>query len=390
MMDFMKPIIGLFSIPLALALIFWFRQPQANVAQPKSPASQPIKGTSSAEKVTAKSEINSKSVSAAKPEITQTIAERSRAVFDLKNPLERKQAFDKLLSELTTLSDFQGLIETFESLKKEGRRFDREWANLWMSLGHRDPALAVQLLQSYGPNKDWYFESVAHVMETWGTQDPEAAMSWLQKNEALTGHQLDAALSRLVHGYASRDLKAATTYALSVVQPGEPLFKVIANSLSWVASQQGGTQGLLGWFEGLPSDAHKQSSFMAVSRRLGDIDAQRLREWLLAQSNQTYRHDDAYRAYAQRLAEQNPKMAMDFVFSEAPRLDNGNFIGLGYAAYEWLMQDPQGLAKYVESLPDVAQRRTVLEALRGPLSDVNFPMKKRNAAEQFFKNYPQP
>ncbi len=81
---------------------------------------------------------------------------------------------------------------------------------------------------------------------------------------------------------------------------------------------------------------------------------------------------------------------MDFVFSEAPRLDNGSFIGLGYASYEWLMQDPPGLTKYVESLPDAAQRRTILEALRGPLSDPNFPMKKRNAAEQFLKNYSQP
>jgi hypothetical protein len=386
MLDFMKPIIGLFSIPVVLALVFWFKEPPPSKAHKKASASPVAKTSLSAEKVLAKPSANAKST----PKHAQTLTERSQAIFDLKNPLERKQAFDKLLSELTTLSDFQGLIETFESLKKEGRRFDREWAHLWLSLGHRDPALAVQLLQGYGPNKEWYFESIAHVMESWGTQSPEEAMNWLQKNEALTGNQLDSALSRLVQGYASRDLKAATNYALSVVQPGEPLFKVIANSLSAAASQQGGTQGLLSWFDDLPSDAHKQASFMAVSRRLGDIDSQKLREWLLNQSHQSYRHDDAYRAYAQRLAEQNPRTAMDFVFSEAPRLDNGSFIGLGYAAYEWLMQDPQGLSKYVESLPDAAQRRTVIEALKGPLSDVNFPMRKRNAAEQFLKNYPQP
>lgn len=390
MLDFMKPIIGLFSIPVVLALVFWFKEPPPSKAHKKASASPVAKTSLSAEKVLAKPSANAKSTPVIKPKHAQTLTERSQAIFDLKNPLERKQAFDKLLSELTTLSDFQGLIGTFESLKKEGRRFDREWAHLWLSLGHRDPALAVQLLQGYGPNKEWYFESIAHVMESWGTQSPEEAMNWLQKNEALTGNQLDSALSRLVQGYASRDLKAATNYALSVVQPGEPLFKVIANSLSAAASQQGGTQGLLSWFDDLPSDAHKQASFMAASRRLGDIDSQKLREWLLNQSHQSYRHDDAYRAYAQRLAEQNPRTAMDFVFSEAPRLDNGSFIGLGYAAYEWLMQDPQGLSKYVESLPDAAQRRTVIEALKGPLSDVNFPMRKRNAAEQFLKNYPQP
>lgn len=320
----------------------------------------------------------------------EAIRQQCQAVLNITNAMERKAAFEKLLARLTTQEELEGVLGAFETMYKTGRRHGAEWALLWDTLGHRDPKLAAALIDKNGTGKPWLPDAAGRVAAQWAALDPEAAIRWVDGNPALAGKDLDFTLLNLVQGYSTKDLKAATAYALGVVNPKDPLFASVATTLSHAALQQGGTQGVITWFDTLTTDPQKQGAFEAVAARLDRTDRDALREWLNAHAAQPYRDNDAYRAYAQTLAEQNPQAAMDYVFSEAPRFDNGRYVGLGYAAYEWLVKDAAAFNSWYNSLSDPAQKQAVLHALRDPLADVNFPMKRRRAGEQFLQTAGQP
>lgn len=320
----------------------------------------------------------------------EAISQQCQAVLNITNAMERKAAFEKLLARLTTQEELEGVLSAFEALYKTGRRHGAEWALLWDTLGHRDPRMAAALIDKNGAGKSWLPDAAGRVASQWAALDPEAAIRWVDGNPALTGKDLDFTLLNLVQGYSTKDLKAATAYALGVVDPKDPLFASVATTLSHAALQQGGTRGVITWFDGLTTDPQKQGAFEAVAARLDRTDRDALHDWLNAHASQPYRDNDAYRAYAQRLAEQNPQAAMDYVFSEAPRFDNGRYVGLGYAAYEWLVKDAAAFNSWYNSLSDPAQKQAILHALKDPLADVNFPMKRRRAGEQFLKTAGQP
>ncbi|MES2505553.1 MAG: hypothetical protein V4599_02550 [Verrucomicrobiota bacterium] len=387
-------------IPSALALgvallaggLFFWRQQAGTAAKVASPALAASNGVT--ETVSPVLPQQAGEMPPPTPQVAafaqDTVAMQAQAVLQLTNPLERRAAFEKLIASLKSLEELQGVLDAFATLQKTGRQYGAEWALFWQTIGHRDSKQAVALIEKNGSEQPWYFDAVNRVMEQWGALEPEAAVKWLNENEALNEDRLDAALASVIQGYANRDLRSATAYALSVVKPDEPLFRAIAGTLSRAAIQQGGTQGLTAWFDALPSDAHRQGAFSAVSNRLSEADMNQQREWLRLHADKSYRYDDAYRGYAQRLAEQNPRAAMDFVFGEAPRFNNGGYVGLGYASYEWLMQDPVGFTDYYRNIKDEVQRKALLQSLKDPLGDVNFPMRKRRAAEQFLSGLATP
>lgn len=232
--------------------------------------------------------------------------------------------------------------------------------------------------------------AVTRLVERWAARDPQAAIEWVNNNPALSGTSQDMALASLLQGYASLDLQAASRYALSVVDAEDPFFNSVANVLSTSALQLQGTQGVISWFDSLATDAQKKVAFAHVAARLATADKNLQREWLGAQAGQPYRNNDAYRVYAQALAEQDPQAAVNYVFQEAPRFDNGRYVGLGYATYEWLVQDATAFAAWYQGLKDPAQKEAVVHAIKDPLADVNFPMKRRRAGEQFLQSIGRP
>lgn len=388
-----KLAVSLVAVIAIFAAVFWFsRPPEASAVPGKSAQSADPKAKDSLAKATAGPMKDSASGASAPDSVfaEKTVAAQCEAVLLMTNPVERRTAFEKLIAGLTSEEELKGVLDAFAAMFKTGRRHGMEWMLFWETVGHRDPKMAVQLIQKNGTGKDWYDDAINRVVEQWGALDPEAAVLWLNANETLSDKELDNALTRVVQGYANRDLKAATTYALSVVKADEPLFRTVAATLSMAAMQQGGAEGVLAWFNSLETDAQRKGAFSSVANRLANADAELQRTWLREQAAQPYHDPDAYRAYAQSLAEKNPRAAMDFVFTEAPRFNNGRYAGLGYASYQWLMQDEAAFSQYFQSITDAAQRQAVVDSLKDPLGDVNFPMPRRRAGEKFLQSHAAP
>jgi hypothetical protein len=272
---------------------------------------------------------------------------------------------------------------------KAGRIFEAEWDSFWHVIGHRDPRATIALIESYGPAEKWYGGAIRRTLEEWGSSDPLAAIHWLEGNQALTGQALDAATLNLIYGYAGRDLKAATAYALSVIKTDDPLFGDLTYALTKNATQQGGVEGLLSWFRSLPDNAVKQRAFQAVSMRLGQVDREQARAWLTEEAGNPYRNDQTYREFIGAMAATDPKGALDYAFSlPASPHETGVTVGVGYAAFEWLMKDVNAFTTYYHALPTPAQKEQIVYALNNALKDPNFPLRKRTPAEQFLKGLP--
>lgn len=351
-----------------------------------------IKSPSQAEDLTGKHSSDNQAPSPAQDPGTRalSIKAQGQTVLNIANAVERKAAFEKLLAGLKTEAEFQGVLDAFEAMLQSGRRHGTEWTLFWDSLGHKQPRLAAALIDKGGPNKEWFNSAVTRLVERWAARDPQAAIEWVNNNPALSGTNQDMALASLLQGYASLDLQAASRYALSVVDAEDPFFNSVANVLSTSALQLQGTQGVMSWFDSLATDAQKKVAFAHVAARLAAADKNLQREWLGAQAGQPYRNNDAYRVYAQALAEQDPQAAVNYVFQEAPRFDNGRYVGLGYATYEWLVQDAPAFASWYQGLKDPAQKEAVVHAIKDPLADANFPMKRRRAGEQFLQSIGRP
>lgn len=311
---------------------------------------------------------------------------RCAEVLAIANATERRAAFDKLMAETMDIAGIKAVLKTFTEMFKAGRPFDSEWRTFWRLVAHRDPQMAMALIDSYGPAEKWYAGAVSMAIQEWAGLDPQAAMSWLDANHTLSGPALDGATLNLIYGYATRDLRAATEYGLKVVGQDSPIFGDMAFALSRSAVQQGGTAGLFAWFEALPDDAVRTRLFPSISNRLGEIDPEQQRAWLAAQATMPWRNDDTYRNMLGSWAKSDPRAAMDFAVQLPRSPQSGQYVGLAYAAYEWLVIDPAAFAAYFNAIPPGELREGILAAIKQPLSDKNFPNRKREPAVRFLES----
>jgi hypothetical protein len=312
------------------------------------------------------------------------VRQRCEVVFALGNPTERTAAFAKLLATTTDPAALKAIIDTFNELYSVGRRYETEWNLLWHTLGHRDPAGTMALIESCGTETSWYKGAIGRVLSEWGSTQPEASMRWLDANKTLSGDDFDKAAIGLINGYAARDLDAATAYAMKVFSPGAQGSDDLYLLLSRNALQQRGVDGLIAWFQAQPNGPSKVGLFNAVANRLQEVAPARKRSWLEAEARQPYRNDLTYRQLVQDIANQDPRVGMDYV-NRMPRALDGGMPGVGAAAFAWLEKDLAEFTAYYHTLPAGELKTNILKAVNNSLSDPKLPAGKRIVATQFMQ-----
>ena len=375
---------------VALGMVWWMVPSDVTTVVPSPRSQSPVPAQpaviSSGSKIPpAPSIVLSAPADLAKPDPELELQHQCRAVLALANATERMAAFEKLLAATTSKAGIKGILQALIEIRKTGRNFDSEWGKFWHVVGHRDPKAAIAMAESYGPGEKWYPGAVWIAIQEWAGLDPQAAMKWLDGNQSLTGNALDGATLNLIHGYATRDLKAATDYALKIIRTDDPIFGDAAYALTRSALEQGGTAGLFSWFDALPSDALRERLFGSIASRLYELDPEQQRAWLAAQASKPYRNDDTYRNMIGGWAQNDPRAAMDFAVQLPLSPQSHTYVGLAYAAYEWLVKDPEGFNSYFQTLPPGDLRTGMINAIKGPLADKNFPNKKREPAVKFLE-----
>ena len=317
---------------------------------------------------------------------SQAVRDRCVAVFKIGNGTERKVAFENLLASTHEPSGLKAILENFNAMFLEGRRFDSEWATFWQTIGHRDPAGTMALIESYGSDTTWYESAVKRTLSEWASVAPEAAMKWLDDNKVLSGESFDDAALSLVSGYAARDLEAATAYAIKLFNPGLYGSAKLNMLLSRAALQQRGTDGMIAWFKAMPDGDEKIALFNSVANRLNEVDPAKKRAWLEAEARQPYRNDISYRELVQEIATADPRAGMDYVarLPRSPR--DGGMPGVGAAAFAWLDKDVAEFAAYYRALPPGDLRTNIVKAITNSLqNDAKLSESRRTAATQFLQ-----
>ncbi len=316
----------------------------------------------------------------------QSVQQQCEAIFKIGNATERKLAFDKLLAAATDPFAVKAILDNFNVMFAAGRRFDSEWVTFWQTIGHRDPQGTMALIESYGADTTWYHGAIRRTLTEWASAEPDAAMKWLDGNQALSGEDFDDAALSLVAGYAARDLDAATAYAMKVFKPGLYGSSKLNMLLSRTALQQRGMDGMIEWFRAFPTGEEKTAMFNSIANRLDEVDPTKKRAWLEAEARQPYRNDISYRELVQEIATTDPRTAMDYL-SRLPRSPrDGGMPGVGAAAFAWLDKDVAEFVAYYRTVPLGDLRTNIVKAINNSLqTDANLAAPRRAAATQFLQ-----
>ena len=321
------------------------------------------------------------------PETKAEVIAKTKSVLEIGQPTERMAAFQRLLEQTTDAAGLNSILEAFQVLFRSGRRFDPEWQAFWHGTARRDVQGTLALIASHGPDTSWNAAAMSMTLNEWSGHDPSAAIRWLADHQATLGEaSFDAATAGLIAGYADSNLNAATQYALSVVKPDDPLSERVIGTLAQRALQQGGTEGMQAWFNGLANDDQRKRMFRAVAEKLGSVTFDAKIAWLTAQAQSGYRDDITYRDAANQIAKNDPKAGMDFVVQVGRSPKDGGFPGIGAASFEWLLRNPTDFTTWFQAQPAGDVRDNVVRALRNSLSnDAKLDSDKRQRALDFLK-----
>jgi hypothetical protein len=149
-------------------------------------------------------------------------------------------------------SEYNGALRAFSHTDKSGFRgaFTWEWETLWEHWTERFPAEAMKAGEHM--NRDGNLKGLPRsILRSWATVDPLGARTWFeaQPKERKDDPELHVSL---IAGWARRDLKAATKYALEVAANGSHLLDLSVTRLRDEAHRAGLLPGAEAWFDSLP------------------------------------------------------------------------------------------------------------------------------------------
>ncbi len=323
------------------------------------------------------------------PTTAAEVGQQCDAILSAEGTAKRLLDFAKLLASTHDEAGLRAILASFMARYKAGKRNSEEWGTFWSELVSRDPKMAAALIDSYGNEPKWQSGGLAMVAYEWAKKDQQAVIAWLSGHTNLTDNAFDGVTINLIAGFADKDPVAAAAYALSVIKKGDKLWGDTSWVLTNAAMQAGGAKGLQSWYEALPDEAARTRLFYSVAQRLGRESLETQIQWLTAKAGYEGRDDRNYRDAAATWAETNPAAALDWVFSLPPSAKEKGTVGVGYAAFPWLVKDVAGFTQHYQNLLP-AQQQEIVSVVRIAINDPKTSTAKRDAGAAFLKNVGQP
>jgi hypothetical protein len=268
-----------------------------------------------------------------------------------RSPYRRKARFFEALGTMQP-ADANQLLELFGRLDRGGMIFPDEWMAFTTRWGEVDGASALAYAASHDSDS-WAPSAARRMMEGWASKDPKAAESWLKANEK--SPLFDSAFIGFTKGLADQDLDAATRMAQLSVPAGHEAQGGVGEVLAEAAVRHGQLSGLQSWYDGLPDDGAagdlKRAAFGHVWWRFAHAgDAQGM-TWLASQADKPWRIDQYYGEMVGRIANKNPKGAVEWLATLPPSPKDGTWPGTGRAIREWYVRDPTAAGNWVKDAP---------------------------------------
>jgi hypothetical protein len=301
-------------------------------------------------------DVNSATVKAAM-DSSKSPAERIKALNDIKDPVERMEAWLALIKSLKTSDEMgnavSGLLENFDfrSRSREMTMVLSRWTAL-------DPQAAAQMAIGI---KDGRVQGMATqlVVRDWAEKDPQAALLWAQgqapkpKEE---GGERDGNWHLM--GWIQSVSKTNPEWASQIAQ-SEPRSEARGEMMDSLISgfmNRDGKESTQRWTSSLPDGVFKDGVTRRLASRLADNDPAKAAEWVLTLPNGT--KSGAFNEVIDEWADRDTNGAAEFLgrFAPSPETDDARMV----VAREALRQDPESAMAWVGTISNQNYRSKAL------------------------------
>ena len=226
------------------------------------------------------------------------------------------------------------------------------------------PAIAIELAQSFGRNDDEKAAWVIALVHDWASRNPDAAWQWLvQQADRIDQLGNGSLIGIVLDQMATRDPQNLIKNADALLRTGDR-------------------------FNGLPSQIVVQAGLNALIKN-GDLDAacSLIKYWATC----SYHPEigaGAYEVVASELAKRSPTDAAAWLKSLPPSDDRN--VALGTAAADWIARDPAAAMRWSETLTPQDGRPVVVQRAFGEWMETNADAAEQWLGNQLVQNYGNP
>lgn len=276
----------------------------------------------------------------------EQLAALAKEAFRSGSPLARRQAFGRLLEQLTA-DNAKDLVKHLKANKAD----KSEWRDFHYAWGTIDGQAA---LEHSIKSSDY---DLAYTMTGWASAYPDEARSFLQNLPESVKTDRARLQRSLVAGMADNDTNRATAYVLELAgqgakQAGEYMGIVTEEVLRNFGAQEAAT-----WSENLPDGDLKGAALDSVAHRLTNENPEAAAQWVEQFANEAY-GVRAIEEVGDEWAERDPAAAVNWL--ETLPAGRGQSEGLSSAFGEWARRDAVAAADRISSMPRSEQRDSAI------------------------------
>ena len=271
------------------------------------------------------------------------------------DPVKSTMLFARLLEEMTPENAAESMTTLRESIS--GFEMMRYMPLLAYQWGTVDSKTAFAELDKQDGRMGMMGKPI--ILAGLASKDPAAAQAWLAAQENLPGKEFYT--QSIINGLAKSDLKAAVEYAAKQ-EKGEDR----ARSAQTIAEEKikSGVDGAAAWAATLTDPDMKKGAMQTIANQMARTDVNKAAEYVKQFANDPTA-SGAIEDVAQRMARQDPQAGLKF----AEGLAGANQpVAYRQTIQAWTRSDSEAASKYVNQMPQGANRDASASALAGSIS----------------------
>lgn len=277
----------------------------------------------------------------------------------------------KLLKELSA-AEVPAVLDLLIRESKQGVVPDSDWHALWRRWGALNGPAALDYHLKL-PDTPWNGLDIWRTMLGWSQSNPQEAAAWLQSHPE--ARHFDNAFLGYVEGYASTDLRGATSMTLNSIASGDPLMWRATEQLAEQALRQGKLAGLEAWFDQLPADTKpgsaKHTAGDHVWWRLQSANFDTGVAWVRKHADGPWRSDHIIGEVADRLTSKDPMAAIEWLENVSVSPKDGAYPGLDKVVAKWAQKDAASLESWLSQPGGAALQQQAVAHYAQRLSETN-------------------
>lgn len=263
----------------------------------------------------------------------------AKEAFSDPNPLKREIAFAKLLDGLTAEN-----AEQIREQMRGGRANGDQWRLFQYAWGSVDGVGALAAAQEI-ERDDWRQGAISQALSGFASEDPRAAIEWLNGMEA---EERGRYQDELVSGLADGDLSVARDYVLGLVESGDRRAPEMMGIVAGEQLRKDGPVAAAAWAERLPDGAAKGAAMDRVANAYVARDPVAAAEWAEKYATADF-GARVIEEVGDEWAERDPVAAVNWL--ETIEDGRGKMEAYQSAMGEWVRKDPTAASEYLVNMP---------------------------------------